>query len=142
MKKKISDKDKKDWLNFINSKDKIEIKDNISQKQKSNLYNRKIDLHGYSLDEANKIIYNFILYCYRNNVKKISIITGKGSRSKNKDNPFQSENLSILKHSVPDFIKSKIELLKVIKFINEDDIQSSTKGSFDIFLKNYDKKHK
>ena len=104
---------------------------------KSILIEKSIDLHGYSLDEANKVIHNFILSCFEKNVGKIKVITGKGSRSKNKDNPYQSENLSILKYSVPEYINSNPRLLKVIRFINKEDIESSSKGSFDIFLKKF-----
>tara|TARA_X000000368_G_C22877130_1_gene643578 strand:- start:434 stop:853 length:420 start_codon:yes stop_codon:yes gene_type:complete len=135
--KKISDKDFKDWLDFINSNEKLDNKDIYNKNLKSILREKSIDLHGYSLDEANKIIHNFILLCYEKNVSKIKVITGKGSRSKNKENPYQSENLSILKHSVPEYINSNPKLLKVIKFINKEEIKSSSKGSFDIFLKKF-----
>ena len=135
--KKISDKDFKDWLDFVNSNEKLDNKDIYNKNLKSILREKSIDLHGYSLDEANKIIHNFILLCYEKNVGKIKVITGKGSRSKNKENPYQSENLSILKHSVPEYINSNPKLLKVIKFINKEEIKSSSKGSFDIFLKKF-----
>ena len=136
--KKITDKDKKDWINFLNSNKKINDKD-IVYKTKIISKSKSIDLHGYSLDEANKKIYNFIINSYNNNTNKIIIITGKGSRSKNKDNPYQSENLSILKYSVPDFIKSNNELMKIIKSINQEDIESSGKGSFEVILKSNNK---
>ena len=132
--KKISEKDKKDWLNFINKNEKLTDKE-ISEK-KISIYNEKtIDLHGCSLENANKIVEEFILLCFSENVSKIKIITGKGSRSKNKENPYLSENLSILKYSVPEFIKTNPNLMKVIKNINYDDVENSSSGSFDIFLK-------
>ena len=134
--KKISDKDKKDWLDFLNSEEKLENKD-FDINKNTRLNDKTIDLHGYTLDKANKLVHNSILYCYQNNIKKIKIITGKGSRSKNKENPYQSENLSILKYSVPEYINSNPELLKVIKFINKEDIENSSKGSFDILLKKF-----
>jgi len=137
LKKKISNKDFKDWLDFVNSNEKLDNKDIYNSNLKSILIEKSIDLHGYSLDEANKVIHNFILSCFEKNVGKIKVITGKGSRSKNKDNPYQSENLSILKYSVPEYINSNPRLLKVIKFINKEDIESSSKGSFDIFLKKF-----
>ncbi len=136
--KKITDKDKKDWIDFLNSNKKIDDKD-IVYKTKISSKSISIDLHGFSLDEANKKIHNFIIHCYNNNTNKITIITGKGSRSKNKDNPYQSENLGILKYSVPEFIKSNNELMKVIKSINQEDIESSSKGSFEIILKSNNK---
>ena len=133
--KKITDKDKKDWLKFIKSNERLENKDTFNKKQSSIIKEKLIDLHGYSLDGANKKIYNFILSCYEQNVSKITVITGKGSRSKNKENPYQSKNLSILKHSVPDYINSNQELLKVIKSLDEYEIDNSSKGSFVILLK-------
>jgi len=133
--KKISEKDKKDWLNFINKNEKLTDKE-ISEKKKKSIYNKKtIDLHGCSLENANKIVEEFILLCFSKNVSKIKIITGKGSRSKNKENPYLSENLSILKYSVPEFIKTQPKLMKMIKDINFGDVEDPSIGSFDIFLK-------
>ena len=139
--KKISDKDKKDWLQFIDSKEKVENKDNINQKLSKNFKEKSIDLHGYSLEDANKLIYKFILLCYEKNVSEIKIITGKGTRSKNKENPYQSENLGILKYSVPEYINSETALIKVIKSISKKDIEDITKGSFKIILKKNDKNY-
>ena len=136
MKKKISDKDKKDWLKFLNSEEKLEIKD-LDKKNSKIIPDKKIiDLHGYSLDEANQLIHKFILSCYENKISKIKVITGKGLRSKNNQNPYKSSDLSILKYSVPEYINSNLELTKVIKYINKEDVDSISKGSFDIFLKN------
>ena len=135
--KKITDKDKKDWLDFLKSTEKIQNKDILNIREKKIFKETSIDLHGYSLDQANKIIYNFILSSYKNGVEKITVITGKGSRSKNSNNPYQSSSLSILKYSVPEYINSNLELLKVIKSINEDDIKSISKGSFAINLKKF-----
>ena len=135
--KRISDKDKKDWLNFINNKEKLDNKDFLEEKKNKIQLEKSIDLHGHTLDKANKIIYEFILSCYSNNVRKIKVITGKGSRSKNKENPYQSESLGILKYSVPEYIKSNYELNRVIKDIKETDIEDISKGSFDIFLKKF-----
>ncbi len=133
--KKITDKDKKDWLTFVKSKEKLENKDSFGKKQNSIKKEKSIDLHGYSLDEANKTIYNFIMSCYEKNVSKITVITGKGSRSKNKENPYQSKNLSILKYSIPDYINSNQTLLKVIKSFDQSDIENVSSGSFVILLK-------
>ena len=136
--KKISNKDKIDWLNFINSNEKLTNKD-ISKTKKSNQLEKVIDLHGYSLEDANKAIDEFIKICFSQKVNKITIITGKGSRSKNKDNPYQSENFSILKYSVPEHIKASLNLMKMVKEINFKDIEDPAKGSFDIFLKKIEK---
>ena len=129
--KKITDKDKKDWLKFIKSNEKLENKDSFYQKQSSTMIEKSIDLHGCSLDEANKTIYNFIMSCYEKNVSKIKVITGKGSRSKNKENPYQSKNLSILKHSVPDYINSNPELATLVSSISN---LSEKKGGEGVIL--------
>ena len=134
MTNKLSDKDKKDWKNFINSSEKLNSKD-VDQTIKSKILERSIDLHGYTLDEANKEISNFIENCYLNHVKKINVITGKGMRSKNLDNPYQSTELSILKHSVPEYIKSNPDLMKKIIKIDFESVNSPSKGSFEIILK-------
>ena len=96
---------------------------------------RSIDLHGYTLEEANKEISRFIENSFLNGVKKINVITGKGMRSKNIDDPYQSSDLSILKHSIPEYIKNNSELMKKIIKIDFDSVNSPSKGNFDIFLK-------
>jgi DNA-nicking Smr family endonuclease len=135
---KISDKDKKDWKNFITSKDKILNKDlKITKDKIKKKIIKKIDLHGFSLENANKVIEKFITQSFEEGVNKIIVITGKGLRSKNDENPYISKNLSILKYSVPEFIKSNINLMKIIKNINEADIEDGGKGAFYIYLKNF-----
>ena len=134
MTNKLSDKDKKDWQNFIDSSKKIESKE-IDQTIESRISKRTIDLHGYTLEEANKEISKFIENCYLNKVKKINVITGKGMRSKNFDDPYRSTDLSILKHSVPEYIKNNRELMNKVNRIDFDSVNSPSKGSFDIFLK-------
>ena len=135
MKKKLTDKDKQDWLNFLGSKDSIENKDKDFKRSKKNLIEKTIDLHGYSLDEANKVIFDFIEKCYLQGVNKINIITGKGSRSQNEKNPYQSKHLGILKYSVPDFIQNSPELMSKIKKIDLDSIENFSKGNFEIIMK-------
>ena len=138
MNSKISDKDKKDWKNFISSKDEIPNKDlNITKDKIKKKIIKKIDLHGFSLENANKVIEEFITQSFEERVNKIIVITGKGLRSKNDENPYISKNLSILKYSVPEFIKSNINLMKIIKNINEADIEDGGKGAFYIYLKNF-----
>ena len=138
MNSKISDKDKKDWKNFTLSKDKISNKDLNTAKDKiKKKIIKKIDLHGFSLENANKVIEEFITQSFEEGVNKIIVITGKGLRSKNDENPYISKNLSILKYSVPEFIKSNINLMKIIKNINEADIEDGGKGAFYIYLKNF-----
>ena len=134
MTNKLSDKDKKDWQEFLSSSEKLISKD-VDQTVNYKISEISIDLHGYTLDEANKEISKFIENCYLNHVKKINVITGKGMRSKNIDDPYQSSDLSILKHSVPEYIKNNPELMKKIFKIDFDSVKSPSKGSFDIFLK-------
>ena len=135
MKNKLSDKDKKDWENFLNNNEKIEIKDNEQNKEFKMNLEKSIDLHGYTLDNANNKIYTFILDCFEKKVNKINIITGKGLRSKNTNDPYQSKDLSILKYSVPEFIKNNPELMKKIVLIDFESVNSPSKGNFDIILK-------
>ena len=134
MTNKLSDKDKKDWQNFLDSSEKLKTKD-IDQSNHQIILERSIDLHGYTLDEANKIISKFIENCYLNQVKKINVITGKGMRSKNLDDPYQSKDLSILKYSVPEYIKNNSELMNKINRIDFESVNSPSKGNFNIFLK-------
>ncbi len=134
MTNKISDKDRKDWQKFLDSSDKLYNKD-VHQANNRIISERSIDLHGYTLEEANKKISEFIENCYVNKIKKINVITGKGMRSKNLDDPYQSKDLSILKHSVPEYIKNSPELMSKIINIDFDSVNSPSKGNFDIFLK-------
>ena len=134
MTNKLSDKDKKDWQNFLDSSEKLHNKD-LDQTTNQKISERSIDLHGYTLEEANIKITEFIENCYVNKVKKINIITGKGMRSKNIDDPYQSRDLSILKYSVPEYIKNNSELMKKIIRIDFESVLSSSKGNFHIFLK-------
>tara|TARA_B100000700_G_C14884102_1_gene779481 strand:- start:203 stop:622 length:420 start_codon:yes stop_codon:yes gene_type:complete len=133
--KKLSDKDKKVWEEFVNSKKKIKDKD-LQYEKKNFLYSEKtIDLHGYTLKDANIKIEKFILSCFEKGVTKINIITGKGSRSKNLNDPYQSKDLSILKYSIPNYIEENKNLMNKILRIDYDSVKNSSKGSFDIILK-------
>ena len=136
MNRKLSNKDKKDWKNFLSSKDKIYNKDlSLSQKNTNKELVKTIDLHGLSLENANNVINEFINKCFHNNINRIIVITGKGLRSSNIDNPYVSKNLSILKYSVPEYIKSNINLMKMIKNIKEADTKDGGSGAFNIYLK-------
>ena len=134
MTKKISEKDIKDWQEFIKKYEKLENKDNI-QDEKTTKRHVEIDLHGYTLEGANKKMSDYINECYENNISVINVITGKGLRSKNKENPYTSTDLGILKHSVPNYIKNNTELMNKIKFVDFDEEDKNNKGSFNIFLK-------
>ena len=133
--KKISDKDKKDWQEFINNNERLENKDKEIQKDQKNFKKKSIDLHGYTLENANKAINDFVNKCYLEEIRNIKVITGKGSRSKNKENPYLSTDLSILKYSVPNYIKNNFELMKKIKELDFDSVNNISQGTFDILLK-------
>ena len=133
--KKISDKDKAAWQKFINSKEKIYDKDQRSLKKNILTIEKTIDLHGFTLEDANKEVEKFISSCFEKGVSKINIITGKGSRSKNKENPYQSKDLSILKYSVPNFIRENKDLKNKIIKIDFESVESPAKGNFDVFLR-------
>ena len=137
--KKISDQDKKDWKKFIDNNEKLENKDKEIQKDKKNCKKKTIDLHGYTLDNANKTISEFINKCYLEGVESIKVITGKGSRSKNKEDPYLSTDLSILKYSIPNYIKNNSELMKKIKELDLDSVNDVSQGTFDILLKKNNK---
>ena len=135
MNKKLSDKNKKDWQSFISNKAKVLDKDLSVKEDKQINLTKKIDLHGFSLEKANQIIDEFIHECFKENITRIIVITGKGLRSNNTSNPYVSKDLSILKNSVPEFIKSNIDLMKKIKNIEEAKIEDGGSGAFNIFLK-------
>ena len=136
MNNKLSDKDKKDWQNFTLSEEKVHNKDlSLSQIKIDKDLVKTIDLHGFSLENANRTIDEFINRCFKTNVSKITVITGKGLRSNNINNPYVSKNLSILKNSVPEFIKSNTDLMKKIKNIQEAKAEDGGSGAFNILLK-------
>ena len=134
--KKISNKDKKDWENFISNNEKIPNKDFFSKKNIRQEKIKKIDLHGYTLEEANKAVERFIKKCFDESVTKIIVITGKGLRSKNISNPYVSKDLSILKYSVPEFIENTKSLMKMIIEITDAKIEDGGSGAFYIYPKN------
>ena len=130
----ISDKDKKDWENFINSKEKIQNKD-IKFHDKKTFKTRSIDLHGYTLDEANKTVENFINKSFSENVNKLIVVTGKGLHSNNEKDPYVSKDLGILKYSVPEFITNNLALMNKINEIKDAKIEDGGEGAFYIYLK-------
>ena len=130
----ISDKDKKDWHEFINSTEKLPNKDFKYQKNK-NLKIRSIDLHGYTLDEANKTIEDFINKAFSKNINKLIVVTGKGLHSENEKDPYVSKELGILKYSVPEFINNNDSLMNMINEITDAKIEDGGAGAFYVFLK-------
>ena len=134
MNNNTSDKDKKDWEEFLSKNDKIPNKDYDPSTKKS-FKIKTLDLHGYSLDEANKKVKDFVLESFNNQVRKLIIVTGKGLHSNNEKDPYRSEKLGILRYSVPEFIKSDNELMKIIYEIKEANIEDGGQGAIYIFLK-------
>ena len=129
------DKNKQDWENFLNTKEKITNKDFVHKKNIRYEKIKKIDLHGYTIEEANEAVEQFIQKCFNENVTKIIVITGKGLRSKNVENPYLSKDLSILKYSVPEFIENNQSLSKVIIETTDAKIEDGGGGAFYIYLK-------
>ena len=130
----ISEKDKKDWENFVSSNEQLPNKDFKLPKEKSYKV-KSIDLHGYSLEEANNAIEKFILESFREKISKLIVVTGKGLHSQNEKDPYVSKNLSILKYSVPEFIESNKSLMNIINEIKDASIEDGGSGAFYIFLK-------
>ena len=130
------DKDKQDWENFLNNKQRIPNKDFVQKKNIRYEKIKKIDLHGYTIEEANKVIEQFIQKSFDENVTKIIVITGKGLRSSNIENPYRSKDLSLLKYSVPEFIENNKSLTELIIETTDAKIEDGGSGAFYIFLKN------
>ena len=134
MNSKISDKDKKDWKDFLSKDESLPDKD-AKYIQKEIIKTQKFDLHGYSLEEANNKVESLINESYKKGVRKLVIITGKGLHSENEKNPYVSKNLGILKFSVPDYIKKNAELMGKILNISDAEMEDGGSGAFYIFLK-------
>ena len=131
---KISEKDKKDWELFLSKKEKLPNKDKKFEKQTS-LETRSIDLHGCTLEHANKIIKDFIIKSFENKINKLIVVTGKGLHSQNEKDPYVSKDLSILKYSVPEFISNDKSLMDIIYEIKDAKIEDGGGGAFYIILK-------
>ena len=136
MSEKISNKDKKDWENFLSKKEPLQDKETLNL-NKNIIKSKYYDFHGFSLDEANKSINKLIKDSYKKGVKKLIIVTGKGIHSDNEKNPYTSKDLGILKHSLPDYIKNNPDLMELITEIKEADLEDGGSGAFYIFLKKF-----
>ena len=134
MNSKISDKDKNDWENFLSKNDKLTDKDNFNNKKVKGKI-KSLDLHGFTLEEANKKVEKFIRNSYEKKISKLIVVTGKGLHSNNDKDPYISKDLGILKHSVPNFIRNNSELMSMIFDIKDAKIQDGGSGAFYIFLK-------
>ena len=134
MSNKISDKDKKDWENFLSDKSSVPNKD-LDISNKNIIKTRTYDFHGFSLDEANKTVEKIIKESQANGIRKLIVITGKGLHSENEKDPYKSKELGILKHSMPEYIKNNKELMKFINEIKNAEVKDGGGGAFYIFLK-------
>ena len=134
MTNKISDKDKKDWENFISNKEAVPNKDHKLKKEK-HVITKSIDLHGYTLEKANEAIEKFIIKSYSEQVNKLIVVTGKGLHSQNEKDPYVSKDLSILKYSVPEFISQNKSLMNIINEITDAKVDDGGSGAFYIYLK-------
>ena len=134
MSKKISDKDREDWENFLSDQSTIPNKD-AGILENNTIKTKTFDFHGFSLDEANKKIEKIIKDSYEKKIRKLIIITGKGLHSENEKDPYKSKKLGILKYSLPEFIKNNNELIQFINEIKEADHKDGGGGAFYIFLK-------
>ena len=134
MNDKISDKDRKDWEDFLSNHEELPNKD-FKSKKKNFINTQHIDLHGFTLVQANKAIEKFINFSYENNISKIRVVTGKGLHSNVEKDPYISKDLSILKYSVPEYIENNSELMKKIIEIKDAKIEEGGAGAFYIFLK-------
>tara|TARA_B100000989_G_C19487162_1_gene448040 strand:- start:821 stop:1234 length:414 start_codon:yes stop_codon:yes gene_type:complete len=130
----ISDKDKKDWESFLSNNEKLQNKD---EKFLTNKIHKTLtlDLHGYSLEDANKKVNNLIKNSYDQGTSKLIIVTGKGIHSQNEKDPYVSKDLGILKYSVPEYIKNNKELMRLINVIQDANIEDGGSGAFYIILK-------
>jgi len=133
----VTSKDKEDWISFTKQMENISAKESDNLKKNIEINKvLKLDLHGSSLIKANKIVENFIIKSFNDGYKKILVVTGKGLRSKSHDNPYLSEKLSVLKYSVPEYIKNNENLSNKIIRISKADIKDGGEGAIYIFLKN------
>ncbi len=138
MKKKISSEDLKVWKKFISNNNPIENKDKyLEQNLEKKIKFKKIDLHGYNLEKANKEVEKLLTQYYKENISKVIIITGKGNRSNQDNNPYVSKDLSILKYSIPEFIKENVYLKKIIKDLSKAEKKDGGDGAFYVYLKKF-----
>ena len=125
-----------DWSSDVCSSDlDIYDKENVNKIQNTRKERFKFDLHGFTLEEANIKVKELIFLCSKNKYKEILLITGKGLHSTTDNDTYVSKNLSKLKFSVPDFIKTNTELKESILSISEADVKDGGEGALLIKLK-------
>ena len=135
-KKEINPEDQKAWDDYIKNPSDIYDKDkaNSNNKQKRTRY--KFDLHGFTLDEANKKVEEIIEYCVNNKFRELLLITGKGTHSTNDQDAYISEKFGKLRYSVPEFIKTNSAINKLIISIEDAGKKDGGEGAIIIKLKN------
>ena len=124
------------WEEYIKNPSDIYDKEKNNSKHNSRRERFKFDLHGFTLDDANRKIREIIFFCREKKYKELLIITGKGIHSTNDNDVYVSKNFGKLKYSVPEFIKSDEELNKLILSVTEADIKDGGEGALLIKMKN------
>ena len=133
----VTSKDEKDWNVFTKDMGNITVKESDFLEKNIEINKvKKLDLHGFSLDKANEKVKKFIIESYNIGYRKLLIVTGQGLRSKSYDNPYISKSLSILKNSVPEYIKNDENLNSIVNKIAQADQKDGGVGAINIFLKN------
>jgi DNA-nicking Smr family endonuclease len=135
-KKDVDQENVKTWEEYIKNPSDIYDKEKKNSKHNSRRERFKFDLHGFTLDNANRKIREIIFFCKEKKYKELLIITGKGIHSTNDNDVYVSKNLGKLKYSVPEFIKSDEELNKLILSVTEADIKDGGEGALLIKMKN------
>ncbi len=137
IKKDLSKQDKEDWQDFIDNHSPIPNKDGLRDQKNNAVRKFKFDFHGYTIAGANKKINEIINSCYEKGVSEILIITGKGIHSKSKTNVYASKELSTLKNTIPDFLKTNPDLNSKIDKIKQADKDLGGSGAILIKLKKF-----
>ena len=139
-KKDLSPGDKKAWENYIKNPSDIYDKDQSNNKKDNRKDRFKFDLHGLTIDNANRIVKEVVLSCFEKRYREILFITGKGIHSTNDKDIYSPRDLGKLKFSVPEFLKSDEELNKIIISINKAEIKEGGEGAVLIKLRDLQNK--
>ena len=134
-KKDLSKEDSDVWQSYIKNPTDLYDKD-LGNKSINRKERFKFDLHGYTLDEANKKVKEILISCSKNKYREILLITGKGLHSTSGEDTYVSSDLSKLRYSVPEFINSDDELKNYIISIDDAEKKDGGDGAILIKLKN------
>jgi DNA-nicking Smr family endonuclease len=135
-KKDLSKEDREAWDNFVKQPSDIYDKELFTKKKNLRKDRLKYDLHGFTLEDANKKVKEIILSAVNDKFKEILLITGKGLHSNIEDDTYKSQDLSKLRFSVPEFINNNVELSKLVISISEASLKDGGSGAILIKLKN------